>query len=102
MKSQASNHLWVWIFHFIVELMCFSISSRVATRGSWSPLSGLKGVQPPLPFGERTRDCSPGHAGKEGPYESWLWGAITPCICLSVSPVLGAALCPESTPLLWI
>ena len=30
-------------------------------------LSGLKGVQPPLPFGERTRDCSPGHAGKEGP-----------------------------------
>ena len=43
------------------------LSSRVATRGSWSPLSGLKGVQPPLPFGERTRDCSPGHAGKEGP-----------------------------------
>ena len=33
-----------------------------ATRVSWSPLSGLKGVQPPLPFGERTRDCSPGHA----------------------------------------
>ena len=27
----------------------------------------LKGVQPPLPFGEKTRDCSPGHAGKEGP-----------------------------------
>ena len=25
MKSQASNHLWVWIFHFVVELMCFSI-----------------------------------------------------------------------------
>ena len=37
--------------------------SRVATRLSWRPLSGLKGVQPPLPFGERTRDCSPGHAG---------------------------------------
>ena len=35
------------------------------TRVSWSPLSGLKGVQPPLPFGERTGDCSPGHAGKE-------------------------------------
>ena len=33
---------------------------RVATRLSWSPLSGLKGVQPPLPVGERTRDCSPG------------------------------------------
>ena len=29
-----------------------------ATRVSWSPLSGLKGVQPPLPFGERTRDCA--------------------------------------------
>ena len=43
------------------------LSSRVATRVSWSPLSGLKGVQPPLPFGERTRDCSPGHAGEEGP-----------------------------------
>ena len=38
-----------------------------STRVSWRPLSGLKGVQPPLPFGERTRDCSPGHAGKEGP-----------------------------------
>ena len=44
------------------------LSSRVATLVSWSPLSGLKGVQPPLPFGERTRDCSPGHAGKEGPH----------------------------------
>ena len=43
------------------------LSSRVATRLSWSPLSGLKGVQPPLQFGDRTRDCSPGHAGKEGP-----------------------------------
>ena len=28
------------------------------------PLSGLKGVEPPLQFGERTRDCSPGQAGK--------------------------------------
>ena len=26
-------------------------------------LLSLKGVQPPLPFGERTRDRSPGHAG---------------------------------------
>ena len=32
-----------------------ALSSRVATRVSWSPLSGLKGVQPPLPFGERDR-----------------------------------------------
>ena len=42
------------------------LSSQVATRFSWSPLSGLKGVKPPVEFGERTRDCSPGHAGKEG------------------------------------
>ena len=43
-------------------------------RGGQAPrslhLSGLKGVQPPLPFGERTRDCSPGHAGEEGPQPS--------------------------------
>ena len=26
----------------------------------------LKGAKPPVEFGERTRDCSPGHAGKEG------------------------------------
>ena len=43
------------------------LSSQVATRISWSPMSGLKGVEPPLQFGERTRDCSPGQAGKEGP-----------------------------------
>ena len=43
------------------------LTSRVATRVSGSPLSGLKGVQPPLQFGERTRDCSPGHARKEIP-----------------------------------
>ena len=36
-------------------------------KGNRKTLSGLKGVQPPLPFGERTRDCSPGHAEKEGP-----------------------------------
>ena len=45
-----------------------SLSSRVATGISWSPLSGLKGVKPPVEFGERTRDCAPGHTGKEGPY----------------------------------
>ena len=44
------------------------LSSRVATDISWSPLSGLKGVKPPVEFGERTRDCSLGPAGKEGPY----------------------------------
>ena len=30
-------------------------SSRVATRVSWSPLSGLKGVQPPLPLRQTQR-----------------------------------------------
>ena len=38
-----------------------------ATGISWSPLSGLKGVKPPVKFGEKTRDCSPGQAGKEVP-----------------------------------
>ena len=56
----------------------FQVSSRgeakdsalLSSQGgiSWSPLSGLKGVKPPVEFGERTRDCCPGHAGKEGPH----------------------------------
>ena len=28
----------------------------------------LKGIKPPVEFGERTRDWTPGHAGKEGPH----------------------------------
>ena len=44
------------------------LSSRVATCNSWSPMSGLKGVKRPVVFVERTRDCSLGHAGKEGPH----------------------------------
>ena len=44
------------------------LSSRIATGISWSPLSCLKGVKPPVAFGERTRDCSLGHAGNEGPH----------------------------------
>ena len=36
------------------------MASRIATGISWSPLSGLKGVKPPVEFGERTQDCSPG------------------------------------------
>ena len=31
------------------------LSSQVATGISWSPLSGLKGVKPPVKFGEKTR-----------------------------------------------
>ena len=44
------------------------LSSRVAPGISWTQLSGLKGVNPPVKFGERTWDCSPGHAGKDGPH----------------------------------
>ena len=33
-------------------VVVLSRAGRVATRVSWSPLSGLKGVQPPLPFAE--------------------------------------------------
>ena len=64
-----------------------SLSSRVATGISWSPLSGLKGVKPPLEFGERTRDCTPGHAGKEGPHltmtgggSRWFYRAAAPVL----------------------
>ena len=49
------------------------LSSRVATGISWSPLSSLKGVKPPVEFGERTRDCSLGHAGNEGPHFEMTW-----------------------------
>ena len=34
-------------------------------KPSWSPLRGVKGVKPPMEFGEMTRDCFPGHAGKK-------------------------------------
>ena len=43
------------------------LSSRVAPGISWTQLSGLKGVNTPVKFGERTRDCSPGQAGKDVP-----------------------------------
>ena len=32
------------------------------------PKRGLNGVKPPVEFGQRTRDCCLGHAGKEGPH----------------------------------
>ena len=44
------------------------LSSPVATGISWNPLSGLKGVKPPMKFLEGTRDCSLGPAGKEWPH----------------------------------
>ena len=40
------------------------LSSRDA--GLLEPPSGVNGVKPPLHFGERARDYSPGYAGKEG------------------------------------
>ena len=30
-----------------------------------APVLGVKGVKPPMEFGEMTRDCFPGHAGKK-------------------------------------
>ena len=64
-----------------------SLSSRVATVISWSPLSGLKGVKPPLEFGERTQDCSPGHTAKEGPHlvrtgVSWVFSSCGSSVVL--------------------
>ena len=50
-----------------------ALSSRFATGISWSPLCGLKGVKPPVEFGERTRDGSLGHAGDEGPHLPMTW-----------------------------
>ena len=51
------------------------LSSRVATGISWNPQSGLKRVKPPVKFRERTRDCSPSHAGKEGPHLAMTGGS---------------------------
>ena len=51
-----------------------SLSSRVSTCISWIPLSGLKGVKPPVVFGERTLDYTPGHTGKEGPHLTMMGG----------------------------
>ena len=44
------------------------LSVRVTTNIALSPLSGLKEVKPPVELGEKNQDCSPGHAGKEGPH----------------------------------
>ena len=45
-------------------------SALLSSRDGYplEPKSGLNGVKPPVEFGERTRDCSLGHAGKEGPH----------------------------------
>ena len=41
------------------------LSSRVATGISWSPLSGLKGVKPPVEFGKRIRVIFKAKGSKE-------------------------------------
>ena len=45
-------------------------SALLSSRDGYplEPKSGLNGVKPPVEFGQRTRDCSLGHAGKEGPH----------------------------------
>ena len=45
-------------------------SALLSSRDGYplEPKSGLNGVNPPVEFGQRTRDCSLGHAGKEGPH----------------------------------
>ena len=63
------------------------LSFRVATGTSWSPLCGLKGVKPPVKFGERTWDCSPGHAGKDGPHLAMTEGSCW--FSRAASPVWG-------------
>ena len=52
---------------------------------SWSPLSDQKGVKPTVEFGERTRDCSPGHARKEGRHVAKM--GVSRGFSLSVAPV---------------
>ena len=65
--------------------------------------------QPPLPFGERTRDCSPGHAGKEGPQlartgvlgsagQRWSQGSLQAAPCLPADPHLLTALLTVTAP----
>ena len=50
------------------ELWCWKRLLRVSWTVRGSNQSILKGVKPPVKFGERTWDCSPGHAGKDGPH----------------------------------
>ena len=54
---------------------------------SWSPLSDQKGVKPTVEFGEGTRDCSPGHARKEGRHVAKMGASRG--FSLSVAPVFG-------------
>ena len=44
-------------------------SAVLSSRNGYllEPLSGLKGVKPPVEFAEKTRDGSSGHGGNEGP-----------------------------------
>ena len=51
-------------------------SALLSSRDGYplEPKSGLNGVKPPVEFGERTRDWTPGHAGKEiTPYSTHVY-----------------------------
>ena len=52
------------------------------------PKSGLNGVKPTVEFGERTRDCSLGHAGKEGPHLTMTGGGGSRWFYRAAAPVL--------------
>ena len=65
--------------------------ARVTAGPKRPHLSCLKGVQPPLPFGERTRDCSPGHAGKECPQLRGKACGLCPSSLSSLAPYLDAS-----------
>ena len=54
-------------------------SALLSSRDGYplEPKSGLNGVKPPVEFGERTRDCTPGHAGKEGPHLTMTGGGLS-------------------------
>ena len=50
-------------------------STLLSSRDGYplEPKSGLNGVKPPVEFGERTPDCSPGYAIKESPHLAMTW-----------------------------
>ena len=65
--AEISKHIYIYIFLRDHGMVAQSTSHKfdAYALNADRPLSGLKGVKPNLQFGERTRDCSPGNAGKE-------------------------------------
>ena len=53
----------------LVSMGCKGVRSPLESRRfSIAAAEWPKGVKPPVEFGKRTRDCTPGHEGKEGPH----------------------------------